>query len=348
MLRIMIGTRWKRAALGGTATTLLAMCCLAADAQDVPLLSGGVGFLTDTNGGNTTYVPTISPVFAMPLTDRVLVESKANLLEIVFPRPHVGYDTQRFLGLTYLQADVQVAPQATVVGGYFYTPFNTFVERLSPIWINNFEDAPIISGVGVAGGSSLGGMLRGNAFQNGNVAVSYAGYYSTKSANSQFSSSRTSGGRVGLLFPKHDVELTASMNWQLRSKRTHDVGASLWWTPAGSPFRFRSEYAHAPHSQGYWAEFDYRLSRFGGEDSVVGRLEPIFRMQQTFRGLRDSTDTLPANSTQRADFGLDYWLPHQVRINTSYARQFSAAGNENIWETSLVYRFLFPVWRQKQ
>jgi hypothetical protein len=38
-----------------------------AAAQDTPLLSGGVGFLTSTNGGNTTYTPIIEPLLAAPI-----------------------------------------------------------------------------------------------------------------------------------------------------------------------------------------------------------------------------------------------------------------------------------------
>ena len=57
------------------------------------------------------------------------------------------------------------------------------------------------------------------------------------------------------------------------------------------------------------------------------------------------SDGLPLVNSQRVDFGLDYNLPHNARIITSYARQFSSAGNRNIWETGIVYRFLFPAWK---
>jgi len=53
-------------------------------------------------------------------------------------------------------------------------------------------------------------------------------------------------------------------------------------------------------------------------------------------------------NTQRADFGLDYNLPHNTRIFSSYARQFSSTGNRNVWETGIVYRFLFPAWKGRQ
>jgi hypothetical protein len=70
-------------------------------------------------------------------------------------------------------------------------------------------------------------------------------------------------------------------------------------------------------------------------------------MQQTFRRDTIDSDGLPLVDTQRADFGLDYNLPHNTRIITSYARQFSSTGNRNIWETGIVYRFLFPAWKGK-
>jgi hypothetical protein len=34
-----------------------------------------------------------------------------------------------------------------------------------------------------------------------------------------------------------------------------------------------------------------------------------------------------------------------VRILTSYGRQFSSTDDHNVWETGIVYRFLFPAWK---
>jgi hypothetical protein len=78
---------------------------------------------------------------------------------------------------------------------------------------------------------------------------------------------------------------------------------------------------------------------------MIGRFEPVLRVQQTFRSQPDSEDGLPAADTQKVDFALDYHLPHEVRINTSYSRQLSSTGNRNIWQTGIVYRFLIPTWR---
>jgi hypothetical protein len=318
-------------------------------AQNVPLLSGGAGFLTQTNGGNTTYIPTVAPVLEFPISERFLVEAKANLLESAFPKQHQGYDTQHYVALAYLQGDLQLTAHTTVTGGYFYTPFNSFNERLSPIWINNFTDGPMIASIGIASssGSSLGGMLRGNAFQNRNISVSYDVYLSAKSSSEQFSSRRMGGERISFFFPKTGIEVGTSFNRILQGTHSNNTGLHLWWTPPESRFRFRSEYAHAAHVQGYWIEFASQLTTSADSATPLARFEPVFRFQQTFRSAPDSTDGLPSANTQRADFGLDYRLPHEVRINTSYSRRFSSTGNANIWQTGLVYRFLFPAWRSK-
>ena len=134
---------------------------------------------------------------------------------------------------------------------------------------------------------------------------------------------------------------------RLQGTRENFYGAYLWWEPANTAFRLRSEFARGDHAQGYWAEADYRTQAFGGLDSWIGRIEPVFRMQQTFRRDDIASDGVPLANTQRVDFALDYNLPHNTRILTSYSRQFSSSGNENIWGTGIVYRFLFPAWKEK-
>src|ERR1035438_9545858 len=156
--------------------TALAFCmatsvAAAQDVQDrnVPLISGGVEFVTRTNGGNTTYIPVISPMLAAPIGRHILVESRAILLDPFFPKSggQPGYQSDSFLGLTYLQADILVSRHVTVVVGEFLTPFATYNERLTPIWIGNFQDAPLIFSLGTMGtASSVGGMLRGSAFSS--------------------------------------------------------------------------------------------------------------------------------------------------------------------------------------
>lgn len=319
-------------------------------AQDTPLISGSVGFFTITNGGRTTYIPVLAPVLAAPLGPRLLVESRATILDSFSPKRggQSGYTSNSFLGLSYLQLDYLANPHATVVAGEFLTPFGTYNERLSPIWIGNFVDAPLTFGLGTMGtGSSVGGMLRGSAVSTENVSLDYAAYYSAASTNEQFNAERATGGRVEMYLPQKRFELGASYGRVLQGRHSNFVGMHLWWQPAESPLKFRAEYAHGEHSSGYWMEADYRLSHFGGTESPIGRLEPVFRWQQVFRASPDSTDGLPSADTNRVDFGLDYHLPHEVRINTSYSRQLSSSGNRNVWQTGIVYRFLFPTWKGK-
>lgn len=341
--------------LGGCRMLALTMAVVAsstgiANAQRAPYISGGIGFITSTKGGNTTYFPEIAPEFVASLGDRVLVESRAAVLESFVPRGggRPGYTHDAFLGLTYLQADVVASRHITLVGGEFLTPFATYNERLSPIWIGNYIEAPLIFSIGTMGtASSVGGMARGSAYSNDEMNVDYAAYFSARSTNSQFDAERSTGGRLSVYLPHQRLEAGFSFNRLLQDRRENYGGVHLWWEPADSHFRFRSEFAHAPHAYGYWAAADYRLARFGGEQSVIGRFEPVFRMQQTFRSAPDSEDGLPFANTQRLDFALDYHLPHEVRIDTSYAREFSSTGNRNIWQTGIVYRFLIPLWRER-
>jgi hypothetical protein len=331
------------------ALLLLGTVCLApfARAQETPLLSGGVGFFTSTNGGNTSYLPVLSPVLVAPLGSRFQVEARAGLIEDFFPKgPGQGYTHSHFVDLSYLQMDYFATSHVTVVGGNFLIPFGSYNERLSPIWISNFQDAPYSVAIGTqAFGRATGGMLRGSAVSTPNYSVDYAVYFAAHVTNEHFQSPRMTGGKLEVYFPKLRLEIGTSYARLLETVQTDSYGAHLWWEPARVHFKFRSEYDHGAHADGYWLETDYRLARFGGPESLIGRLEPVFRWQQMFRRSPDPTDFLPTTSVQQADFGLDYHLPHEVRINTSYSREFTPVGNRNLWKTGIVYRFLLPAWK---
>ena len=319
-------------------------------AQDTPLISGGVGFFTQTNGGSTNYQPHIEPLIAAPIGDSLLVESRAILLETFAPNGggQPGYSHTHFADLIYLQGDYFVSKHLTAVAGSFLLPFNTYNDRLSPIWIGNLQDGPLIAGIGTMGsGTGVGGMLSGSAAATNKASISYNAWFSARSGNFYFNSERSSGGRTSLYLPESRLEIGVSYDRLLQGKQENFFGTHVWWEPKDTGLRLRSEYAHGQHAQGYWIEADYRTHTLGGPDNWVGRFEPVFRMQQTFRIDNLASDSAPSVNTQRADFGLDYNLPHEVRILTSYARQFSATKNENVWETGIVYRFLFPTWKGK-
>ena len=328
---------------------------LLMNAQQVPLISGGVGFFSSTNGGQTSYLPIIEPLAAIPLGNHVLVETRAVAVQSWFPYSpgqsgYPGYNHVYSLGLTYLQADYIATSHLTVVGGSFLIPFGTYNERLSPVWINNLQDGPLISSLGtMSTGTGVGGMVRGSAISHPKYSIDYKAYFSTSDKNKQFNAQRSSGGQASMYLPESRLEVGLSYNRVLQGIHENFYGAHVWWEPKDTNLRVRSEYARGHHAQGYWIEEDYRTAAFHGIDSWVGRIEPVIRIQQTFRRDLAASDGLPLVNTQRADFGLDYNLPHNTRILTSYSRQFAPnSGNENIWETGIVYRFLFPLWKGKR
>jgi len=189
-------------------------------------------------------------------------------------------------------------------------------------------------------------MLSGSAFANDHHSFTYNGWYSARVGHEQFNSRSAFGGRGTMYLPEARLEMGLSYDRQLQATPENFYGAHLWWEPKDTPFRLRSEYGRGHHAHGYWVEADYRTQAFGGLNSWVGRFEPVFRLQQTFRRDTNFSDTLPLVNTQRVDFALDYNLPHNTRILTSYSRQFSSK-DTNIWQTGIVYRFLFPAWKGK-
>jgi hypothetical protein len=329
----------------------LFLCCAHhASAQDTPLISGGGGFTANTNAGKTTYSPIVEPLVAVPLGPHLLVESRAALEESWVPngKNEPGFNHSHFVGLTYLQGDWIASSHVTVVAGSFLMPFETYGERLSPLWIGNFQSAPLTYALGNMSTSvGTGAMVRGSAFSRQKLSIDYTAYFSTRVGNQYFASDRSSGGRTNFYLPDKHLEIGFSYNRVLQGIHENFYGAHVWWEPEKTAFRLRSEFARGHHAQGYWIEADYRTQAFHGLDSWVGRIEPVFRMNETFRRDTNFSDGLAMVNTQRADFGLDYNLPHNTRILTSYSRQFASTGNRNIWQTGLVYRFLFPTWKGK-
>lgn len=322
-----------------------------ANAQYTPMISGGVGFLDSTNTGAHFVQPVVAPLVAAPIGAHLLAESRFDFREFVGRKNGTSgpYEGTFFKSTQYLQLDYIAAPRLTLVVGRFLTPFGTYNERLTPIWIQNFQDAPMIAAIGTrTTGSSDGVMLRGTLDSSKAVHVAYVGYFSALSGVPQLQSARTAGYRFDFYFPATRVEIGTSYGRFLQGAHSNSFGAHFWWQPWSVPLQVRSEYAHDPHAQGYWLESGYRLSQWRGPDSVLGRLEPLFRIQQVFRNSPAAGDGLPSADTQQADFGFVYHFPHETRLTTSYSRKFSTAGNANIWDVALTYRFLFPMWRGKQ
>jgi len=313
-----------------------------AAAQDTPLISGAVGFFSSPNH-TSTLQPVLSPLLAAPLGSHLLVESRGTLSGTFSSQTGANgpYHEQFVASLNYLQLDYIATSKLTIVGGKFLTPFGTYNERLTPIWLPNLANAPLILGIGITpSGYNNGGQVRGVLFSNDKVQLNYVAYGSGSSNLHEFASGRVAGYQLAVYLPTHRLEVGTSYQRLLQGTHVNASGVHVWWLPYRVPLEVRSEYAHGARSQGYWIEAAYRLSQWHGPDSLVGRLEPVFRMQQTF-----GSDGVPAVNKQEADFGLDYHLPNVVRLNTSYGRSFASTGNANIWNFSLTYRFLFPAWK---
>ncbi len=120
-------------------------------AQETPLISGGIAFLSNTNKGQTSFDPTFMPVAVVPIAHRFVFETRGSFLESINPRTGKSDQTRLARNVAYLQMDYIAGPHLTIVGGKFLTPFGTYNERLSPIWIGNFQDGPLIVAIGGPG-----------------------------------------------------------------------------------------------------------------------------------------------------------------------------------------------------
>ena len=306
------------------------------------MISGAAGFISTTNGGRTFLQPVVAPVAVLPLGNRVLIESRADIRGLIQRENGTGpYEADYSALLEYLQLDYIATPQLTLTLGRYLTPFGIYNERLTPIWVRNFQDAPLIFPIGTrTSGSSNGAMARGVLYSAPAWNLNYAAYFSASSNLEQFTAGRSAGGRMSIFLPNQRVEAGASYQRFLQDTHLNSVGAHFAWQPWRIPVDARAEFARSPSGHGYWVETAYRVSN---ANNWYAKFQPLFRMQQFFREKHISDDLLPSVDTKSADFGLNYYLPHEVRLSASYSRQFSSTGDRNVWNVAATYRFLIPL-----
>jgi hypothetical protein len=309
-----------------------------------PVITGAAGFIYSKDAGQTSLQPIINPILLFPIGSKFMVEADAELQGYISRSgPGGSYQWQSFSTLEYLQLDYVLNSHVTVVAGRFLTPFDIYNERMGPIWIHNFQDDPIISVIGTrTTGSSDGGMLRGVVVSRPKWLLNYTVFFSASSNSSKFGAGRAAGSRVGLFLPKLNLEVGTSYQRFLQDQHGTSYGMYLAWKPI-SRVDVKAEFAHSPQGYGYWLEGAYRFSESGFLGRELKNIQPVFRAQQFFRTAPGVNDELPSADTQRVDFGLNYYLPHEIRINGSYGRQFSSTGNSNNWTLDITYRFLFPL-----
>ena len=315
--------------------------------KPVPILSGSVGAFSFVTAGQQELNAQITPVLLLPLGDHWLIESRAEF-QGAFQRPPDGgpYAGPVSKNLDYLEADYIANPYVTVTLGRFLTPFGIFNERLYPIWIRSLQQDPLI--LPLSSESSDGMMLRGGFPANARANFTYAAYVSAVStSHNNLQSDRNVGGRMSFFLPGPRIEIGASFQKLLQDTRTNSFGFHFTWWSTHLPLNVHSEYARSHQGSGYWIDGAYRLSQLHFWQKAMRRTEIAGRVEQFFSGSISSDEALalglsPAN-TREGEFGLNYYLQDGLKVVGSYGRQFSPAGNLNLWSVGIAYRFLIPL-----
>lgn len=308
------------------------------------MISGAIGDVSTVDGGFTFHQPVIAPVLSLPLGDHVLIESRADLRGFIArPQGGGGYEHQFISTLEYAQIDFLVNSHFTVTAGRYLTPFNIYTERLSPIWVRNFQEAPLIFGIGTrTSGSSDGLMIRGAAYDDSNVSLNYTAYFSTLSKTEILDSGRSAGGRAGLFFKKPRLEIGTSYQRFLQDTHYSAAGAYISFQPRALPADIKGEFAHSPQGYGYWLEV-LTQQHANSPATWAKRVQVGVRAQQFVRKSFLAGDSLPARNTQQIDGAFNYYFPREVRFSFSYGRRFSAITQANVWNIGLTYRFMMPI-----
>jgi hypothetical protein len=353
-----IVSHWQRTAWRGLAAVSLLSCFVSASAaaqspdveKPIPILSGSAGYFNFVTAGQNQFDGQINPVLLLPLGDRWLIESRAEF-EGTLQRPDGGgpYGGGLSKNLDYLQADYIANPFMTVTLGRFLTPFGIFNERLYPIWIRSLQQDPLI--LPLSSESSDGAMLRGGfpVVANAKADLNYAVYASAVSTGHEnLESDRNVGARIGIFFPGPRLEVGASWQKLLQDSRTNAFGFHFAWLPTRL-LNIHSEYARSNQGSGYWIDAAYRLSQVPFWQKAMRRTELAGRAEQFFLGAisPDQAEALELQTanTREGEFGVNYYLKDGLKVVASYGRQFSSAGNLNLWTVGIAYRFLVPLGR---
>jgi hypothetical protein len=315
------------------------------EVQPIPLLTGSTGFISNFTGGQPDLHPIVTPLVLVPIADRWLFETRAtfetDLVQVPGRSGFHGGAVQK--EVEYAQLDFIANPYITVTIGRFLTPFGIFNERLYPVWIRNLQSDPLILPIGIGpSNASTGAMIRGGFKANSQLNINYAAYFSALSTTSPVDSDRFAGGRAGIFVTKARLEIGGSFQHLIQLEHSNLLGAHLIWQPTQLPLDIRGEYAHSKRGSGYWFEPAYKLSQLPFLQNEMRRTQLVARYQQFFTGPLIS-DSLPSVNTKQFEFGLNYYFLDGLKLAGNYGRQFSSAGNVNIWTMGLTYRFVIPL-----
>jgi hypothetical protein len=315
------------------------------DVRPVPILTGSTGFITTFDGGDPHLHPIVTPLVLVPIGQRWAFETRATFETDMVQVPgrsgfHGGPVAKE---VEYVQLDFIANPYMTVTVGRFLTPFGIFNERLYPVWIRNLQSDPLILPIGLGpSNASTGAMVRGGFKAHPKFNINYTAYFSALSTVSHLDSDRFAGGRAGIFVPAARLEIGGSFQHGLQDARSNAFGFHAIWQPPALPLDLRTEYARSIAGSGYWAEAAYRLSQIPFHQNEFRRTQVVARMQQYFVGENAGDALMPVN-TKLFEFGLNYYFIDGLKASSNYGRQFSSAGNGNVWTMALTYRFVIPL-----
>lgn len=332
-------------AAGAATPGALAQGTSAEDVKPVPLLTGSAGFVSGLTGGQPDLHPIVTPLLLLPIGQRWLFETRAtfenDLVEVPGRAGFHGGPVEK--EVEYAQLDFIANSYMTITVGRFLTPFGIFNERLYPVWIRNLQSDPLILPIGIGpSNASSGGMIRGGFQAGPQLNINYAVYFSALSTTSPVDSDRFAGVRTGIFMTKARLEVGGSFEHLLEQERSNLFGLHAIWQPTMLPLDIRAEYANSKRGSGYWIEPAYKLSQLPFLQNQMRRTQLVARYQQFFTGDLAS-DALPPINTKEFEFGLNYYFMDGFKATSNYGRQFSSAGNLNVWTLGLTYRFVVPL-----
>jgi hypothetical protein len=333
----------------------LLLCVVKVNAQDadvdtnhaghVPVITGGLGYIYNVNGGTPSLEPQINPVLLLPFGSHFLLESRVAFTGFFQRRNGNGdYTGEVFKSVEYAQLDWLANTHVTAVGGSYLLPFGIYTERIGTLWIANFQDSPIDLPIGTrSSGTGLGGMLRGVVAQTNNYSVQYTTYFSAHSNTNQLQAARTTGGDGSIYLTNQHVEVGGSYQRFLEGRQINNVAGYAIWQPQRVPLDLKGEYDRSFNGNGYWLEGGYMLSQVPVANSFFRNVQLVERVQQYYP-LNGGGNGLPSVTTQRVDTGVNYYFHDNWRLISSYGRQFTSAKDTNFWNLGFTYRFLWPLW----
>ena len=314
-------------------------------AGHVPIISGGAGYVHNVAGGAPVLEPQVDPVLLVAFGSHVLLESRTDFTG-VFARENLTsgpFKGKVFTDVEYAQLDWLADTHAIVVGGRYLLPFGLFNERLGPLWIRNLQDPPFTASIGTrTTGAGDGLMLRGVAAQTPEMDLQYSAYFSVRSDVEQLGSARAAGGDASVFFPRLRLEVGGSGQAFLQDHHINNGAAYVSWQPLEASLDVKGEYDASYYGRGYWLEAAYKLDHASSHAAIqkaqfVGRIEQVFPQHGGGNGL-------PHVDSTRFDAGLNYYLKDNLRLVSSYGRNFNSQQNLNAWNAGITYRFTIPLW----